>query len=630
MRYIGIDIGDGESCVALLEENSVIEPVILPINGQGSIISVVGMSSTTVKVGEEALLDPRVVHLRSRFKSRYLTTLDAERDIERFAYGIKAALEKEDPELFGKETYVTVGCPAGWKPNDRERYAEIMRKAGFSNVHIVSESRAAFFYARYSHSLSVAPELLSKNALIIDIGSSTTDFAYIINGKESDIGTFGDVSLGGGLIEACMLEKAVNKSPRKEEILSVFQESASWKNRCEIGARRLKEQYFLDETRWQTTPCVASETIYYDEPVKLKFELDEEKMLNIISTPMDELHGATFQECLSDLMRHAHLATSENPPELVILTGGASRMGFFKTACAQEFPDATIVLCPEPEYSIAKGLAYAGRVDKRLSDFYEDIDAFFKSGEIKKLVEESLSWLTVPMASALSGRIINDVVMDALDRWKKGEIRTIEELDVPIIDGTDKLLKSLDRIEELKPVVSDWCRQLFGRLQPRLDEICRAHSVDRSSMSLSAVHYLAGPEKMDIMMENRFISTLTYIVSASVTAALCGGGSVALLAEGPVGLLAGAAIGLIVGFVGKKAVDSAVKKADLPRLMRKLVGSSLKSSLSSSKQRKSIEEELVRTMQKPEFVTQLVNDVTISLESQIVQMARSVEMPIVQ
>ena len=89
-------------------------------------------------------------------------------------------------------------------------------------------------------------------------------------------------------------------------------------------------------------------------------------------------------------------------------------------------------------------------------------------------------------------------------------------------------------------------------------------------------------------------------------------------------------IGLIVGFVGKKAVDNAVRKADLPRLMRKLVGSSLKSSLSSSKQRKSIEEELVRTMQKPEFVTQLVNDVTISLESQIVQMARSVEMPIVQ
>lgn len=630
MRYIGIDIGDGESCVALLEENSVIEPVILPVNGQGSIISVVGMSSNTVKVGEEALLDPKVVHLRSRFKSRYLTSLDSEMDIERFAYGLKASLEKEDPELFGPDSYVAVGCPAGWKQNDRERYSEIMRKAGFQNVHIVSESRAAFFYARYSHSLAVAPEMLGKTTLIIDIGSSTTDFAYIINGRESDIGTFGDVSLGGGLIEACMLDKAVSKSPNKEDILSVFSESASWKNRCEICARRLKEQYFLDETRWQTAPCVASETIYYDEPIKLRFELNEETMAGIISTPMNELRGATFQECLSDLMRHARLATADNPPELLILTGGASRMAFFRDACAQEFPDARVVICPEPEYSIAKGLAYAGRVDKRLSDFYQDIDAFFKSGDIKKLVEESLPWLTVPMASALSGRIINDVVMSALDKWKKGEIRTIDELDRPIIEGTEQLLKALDRIDELKPVVNDWCRQLFRRLQPRLDEICRAHSVDRSSMSLSAVHYLAGPEKMDIMLENRFFSTLTYIVSAAVTAALCGGGSVALLAEGPIGLIAGAAIGLVVGFLGKQAVDSAVRKADLPRLMRKLVGSSLKSSLSSSKQRKCIEDELVRTMQKPEFVTQLVNDVTISLESQIVTMARSVEMPIVQ
>ena len=630
MRYIGLDIGDGESAVALLEENSVIEPVIQPIDGAGSIISVVGMAGTEVRVGEKALLDRKVVHLRSRFKSRYLNSLDAERDIERFAFGIKKALENDEPDLFNKDTYVTVGCPAGWKPKDRERYADLMRKAGFGNVHIVSESRAAFFYARYAQGLNVAPELLNKTTLVIDIGSSTTDFAYIINGRESDIGTFGDVSLGGGLIESCMLSKALKKSPDREQIEEVFRESTSWKNRCEIVARRLKEQYFLSEDHWRTNPCVASETIYYDEPVKIRFELTEDIMADIISTPMQELNGGTFLECLSDLLRHASNCTKDNPPLLIILTGGASRMGFFQRACKQEFPQAQIVICPEPEYSIAKGLSYAGRVDKQLEDFYADIENYFTSGEIPALVEQSLDWLTVPLASVISGHIVNDVALEVLNQWKQGELKTIEEMEAPIRKGTEQLLKDLDSVDGVKPVVSEWCRRLFLKLQPRLDDICHAHNVDRSSMTLSAVHSMDGPDKLNINLEAKFFSGLTYLVTASLSAALCGGGSLALILDGPLGLLIGAVIGLVVAFLGKGAISKTVNRLDLPRPLRKMVAGSLKRSLSSSRQRKAIEEELINTMKKPEFTGQLVKDITVSLEKQIVEMARSVEMPIVQ
>ena len=630
MRYIGLDIGDGESAVALLEENSVIEPVIQPIDGAGSIISVVGMAGTEVRVGEKALLDRKVVHLRSRFKSRYLNSLDAERDIERFAFGIKKALENDEPDLFNKDTYVTVGCPAGWKPKDRERYADLMRKAGFGNVHIVSESRAAFFYARYAQGLNVAPELLNKTTLVIDIGSSTTDFAYIINGRESDIGTFGDVSLGGGLIESCMLSKALKKSPDREQIEEVFRESTSWKNRCEIVARRLKEQYFLSEDHWRTNPCVASETIYYDEPVKIRFELNEDIMADIISTPMQELNGGTFLECLSDLLRHASNCTKDNPPLLIILTGGASRMGFFLRACKQEFPQAQIVICPEPEYSIAKGLSYAGRVDKQLEDFYADIENYFTSGEIPALVEQSLDWLTVPLASVISGHIVNDVALEVLNQWKQGELKTIEDMEAPIRKGTELLLKDLDSVDGVKPVVSEWCRRLFLKLQPRLDDICHAHNVDRSSMTLSAVHSMDGPDKLNINLEAKFFSGLTYLVTASLSAALCGGGSLALILDGPLGLLIGAVIGLVVAFLGKGAISKTVNRLDLPRPIRKMVAGSLKRSLSGSRQRKAIEEELINTMKKPEFTGQLVKDITVSLEKQIVEMARSVEMPIVQ
>lgn len=630
MKYIGIDIGDGESAVACLAEDSVIEPVIQPIDGRGSILSVVGMAGTEVRIGEKALLDRRVVHLRSRFKSRYLNTMDAERDIERFAHGLRTALLEEADDFFDGDVYIAVGCPAGWKENDRARYCEIMKRAGLGDVHIVSESRAAFFYARYAHELKVAPEMLDQTTLVIDIGSSTTDFAYIVNGRESAIGTFGDVSLGGGLIEACMLRRAVAASKHRAELETVFRESLSWKNRLEIAARRLKEQYFLDEDEWIKTPCVASETVYYDLPVKVKFELNGDVMREILSTPMDELKGATFDEALSDLLRHAEQATTENPPRLVILTGGASRMRFFREACAAQFPNAQIVVCPEPEYSIAKGLAYAARVDDRLDAFSKDIEAYFQSGDVSREIAASLKWLTVPLASILSGRIVHDVVLDVLDEWKCGEIETIEKMDAPIIERTDELVRNLDEIPEIRPAINEWLKKLFQRLQPRLDEICIRHDVDRQSMSLTGVRSLIGPEKVNILLESPVATTLIYVITGCVTASLCGGSGVVLLMEGPVGILLGALIGLLVAYFGQKAVTSAVSRANLPLFTRRLLCLSFRKSLSSPRQRKAIESALLSSMDSPQFQKQLETDITISLESQIMNMARSVEMPIVQ
>lgn len=630
MKYIGIDIGDGESAVAVLEEDSIIEPVIEYLDGCGSIISVVGMSGTDVLVGEKALIDRHVVHLRSRFKSRFLSSIDSERDIERFAHGLRSALLREEEDFFDGDITVAVGCPAGWKDLDRKRYKEILQKAGFDNVHIVSESRAAFFYARYAHELKVAPEMLNQTTLVIDIGSSTTDFAYIVNGKESVVGTFGDVNLGGGLIEASMLKRAIEGNRKKEILEDVFKRSPSWKHRVEIAARRLKEQYFLNEDEWKNTPCIGGETVYYDEPVRVKFELNEEIMDEILSTPMDELHGATFYESLSDLLRHTHKATLENLPKLIILTGGASRMRFFREAVERQFPESQVILCPNPEYSIAKGLAYAARVDKKLEMFNSDIQAYFESGDIRDAIHESIRWLTVPLASILSGRIIHDVVMKVLADWKKGEIRSINDMEKPIIERTALLLSGLKEIPEICPAIDDWCKKLFARVQPQLDEICRKHDVDRACMSLSYIKSIQGPDQVNILFENPALSGIAYVITGAVSAAICGGGGIALLTTGLPGILIGAVLGIAVAYFGKKVIAAQINKADLPMFTRAIVYRAFKGSLSSARQRRVIEEKLLETMDRPEFEKTLETEVTISIEDQIMKLARNVEMPIVQ
>ena len=57
MRYIGFDVGDGESAIAAFEQGSGIEPVILPVGGSRSFLSAVGMLNGEIVVGERAYTD---------------------------------------------------------------------------------------------------------------------------------------------------------------------------------------------------------------------------------------------------------------------------------------------------------------------------------------------------------------------------------------------------------------------------------------------------------------------------------------------------------------------------------------------------------------------------------------------
>ena len=71
MRYVGFDMGDGESAVAAYEHGSGIEPVILPVQGYRSLLSAVGTIGGEIVVGEQAYTSA----LAQDTFGRFLTTL---------------------------------------------------------------------------------------------------------------------------------------------------------------------------------------------------------------------------------------------------------------------------------------------------------------------------------------------------------------------------------------------------------------------------------------------------------------------------------------------------------------------------------------------------------------------------
>ena len=57
MKYIGIDIGDGESAVTAVEAEGAMLPVVLTLGSKQSIRSIVGMLKGSPVIGDKVMLD---------------------------------------------------------------------------------------------------------------------------------------------------------------------------------------------------------------------------------------------------------------------------------------------------------------------------------------------------------------------------------------------------------------------------------------------------------------------------------------------------------------------------------------------------------------------------------------------
>ena len=291
----GFDLGDGESAVAWMRVGSPVAPQMLEISGRKSFLTALGEHPKLgALIGEQALLVD-ADRLSVRFKGKFLTHPIASAEIESFARAVLAAIRQsgkaENPEM----SAFFVGCPSGWQETDRVRYRKIFERAGFRNVEVVSESRAAFMFVRESGELRTTRNTLDKPTLIVDAGSSTTDFTFVdrLEARPVDFGE----ALGGGRIDQMLLEYNLRRSPSAARIREIFRLCPPYRARCELEARKVKEQFFVRqsavgaEARFPV-PCASSVKIYYDDPpLTLDISAGEEDMAEVLNHPSPALGG---------------------------------------------------------------------------------------------------------------------------------------------------------------------------------------------------------------------------------------------------------------------------------------------------------------------------------------------------
>lgn len=517
--YIGVDIGDGETSVAMLTEHMV-APVTLPLGyANHSILSAVGLlvpkqnfvqpgiplppnMQPQIIIGDNVQLLANVKERRVRFKSQFLSGKVNE-DVRRFAKGLHQAIQQYSGiSSDSSRIHYVLGCPNGakWTDEKRTAYAAVVGKELPVAKIPIGESRAAFLYTHYSGALDVSPEMLKGSVLVVDMGSSTTDLAYVVAGKDKTqtMKEFGEAFLGGGMIDEAILDYAIEHNNYCEQIRAFFQRVPTARTCCELVARKVKEQYFTALSKNAPAEFVQSEVVYYGTSAamktSLKIKANKEIMDYVLNLrkPVEQEENAenaannkspktqpSFLETLDELLKQAVKLTKDEPPKLIILTGGASRMNFVRKHIQQHFPDAFISACDEPEFSIAKGLAFACRVDHRMGLLRKEVSDHTENIAFDIELDQYLAPLVRQLADKIVPEYINRLFLPAAKKHVGAKA-----LQTALEEQAKAFFEQEDMKELIRKEIALWMENAMPELKGKIIASCQKYNVGNTTMPI--------------------------------------------------------------------------------------------------------------------------------------------------
>ena len=587
---VGFDFGHGETALARVSSQANdSEPEMLEIFARKSQVTALAFKPDKGDlVGDQALKTTGITELHIGFKPmrHNLNSPEHQRIVKRFVRKYLDLLEENGQIGSPETTLFVVGSPSGWSTAERATYADILKQGGMRRVTVEKESRAAFLHLKESRISEVDAERLMQNVLIIDIGSSTTDFTIVSRMHARSIEDFG-LSLGAGLIEEMIYERTLlrmekENSDELNRLADVFQKYPYFKRQCLIACREGKEKYFsipeLYLSADQPVDCsLKFRTI--KPPIEFEPDIHRDEMERILTLPIKALNGQSWKEAFRAALAHAKSKMDAAGPDLVVLTGGASRMDVVLQLCSQMFSSKEkIIRGLEPEFTIARGLARIGRTDILSNELKKAIETIGDSTEIITLVEQSLPGLIDTLAEPLADELISYAVGPSLNAWREGHLKTLNDIR-PDIENRKKNLLGRIRGEDARKKLDAWLNNaLLPALADFTDPVCRRFDIPRSVLDLRNRNIAAGvsslshpPFNVNQLIRSDEIIVLTSMIAGIIVGMASGGTGLALFHLPIAGQVIAAVIGAIVTGYGVDAVTEKIKDKDLPGFSRKWV-----------------------------------------------------------
>lgn len=309
-----------------------------------------------------------------------------------------------------KRNYVVViAKPSGWLKDEDNLYLNLAEEAGLPVMGIWPESRASImrFISKDDATASTNGEELSiddinkihNGCVLMDIGSSTTDFSYINKSMNFPIDDNGN-DCGGQIIDEILLQYVLNLSCNAEikKDISEFSYNSVY-NSLLFAIRMAKESLFsgvekpgLHVREEYESPTLAGEEFicrYKDCPLETVIRLLNEGLSAFNITPVGNrfsVEDNTYSNMVKDAVINGftpalrnelrrfiadHVITDSNQSiNCFILTGGTSKLfktlgidSYFKTAILSDIglSDRYVHMDSDPSTSVSDGLALVGR-----------------------------------------------------------------------------------------------------------------------------------------------------------------------------------------------------------------------------------------------------------------------------
>ena len=572
-EFVGFDLGHGESALGRAFGATTREPEILEYRGERSFVTAIAKTSEGIKIGADAVnlsFMAGAPKVWVKFKDREMSGADVETPTRLFTQTLIEGLSQDGIIRGPLESRFIIGCPSGWTDDHQAAYQKLFEGAGLKTVRIVPESRAALMTALEQGYLSI--EDAKASVLIVDIGSSTTDFTY---SRDLDAEDVGHNILGSGLLDTQIFNLNLARQKSKKQIEKLLKKYPHYQPIMEYWCRQAKEAYFTGEDK----PVEMIKRLPVNGGVLFEIKIDKTDADKILGTPLESLNGYSWEAAYNFALKETVEKLGGRGPDTILLTGGASRLPLILPATERAFPKAKVLRGAEPEFSIARGLSWLGRFEFLHASFQEAVSEILsEDGAIYAKAKNASQTLGQKLAPALVDAMTDGCTIPVFQQWRSGQIKSLDEVEGVLSERVKTWLQSDSATAVLKPVINDWFAQLQRDIEKDTDPLCRDHGLPAMVLSLDDNQHIsrhleelsiAAPRVDSLESDAAFMgTTLTALI---ISALLAKANLFAPLFLNPIGLVVGGATAGGIFLYGRKSLQGKFKGANVPVLARQIM-----------------------------------------------------------
>lgn len=372
--------------------------------------------------------------------------------------------------MLGKKVRYFAACPSGWNDQQQSAYLDFLQNDCALPIDgIIEESRAAHVSARKKlHERNRQLSDRAKRIVVLDLGSSTLDITLHSDKTYTD-----GYEIGAGLIEEELLHYFLNENPEFKDYYDAYLKlNPHGKDEILLFLRYAKETYFNKQKKYPNQDKDLICTINWSD--LSQDEVDGISVLKIkgsvfTSLFIKESNGGddTYEK---RLRKHINDFISRfGGADAVILTGGASQMGFYKDIVLDCFglDDSACIVDDTPSYSISQGIAMIGYMDT-VCPAYDPGDPDAKLPKVLQDIFDNLPDIINNDILSHYKTAYTDSLTNVVDQWKnKSGRKTLDEF----ITGFDKAI--MDLTQNTAVISNRINSSVAGNLQQRINDALR-------------------------------------------------------------------------------------------------------------------------------------------------------------